>query len=87
MNKFNFRDCPVIEPGSPVWAVVKDFSEQRLSELRKSRERSGADLRELDAALGAIHFIEELLKLPEHIRRERQRDPVKESDPFGIPAP
>ena len=83
-TKFKPEEQPDIYPGNPVWQTVEAWANMNLSRLRASRETKGADIRELDWALGGIESMEALLGLPAIIRKERTRDPI-EDDNFDIP--
>ena len=86
MARWSAKDQPIIDPGNPAWSTIEAWAKYELERLREKRETVGADQRELDLALGYIHALCQLLKLPDDIRRERKRDPLM-SEGFDLPPP
>lgn len=86
MDKFNARELPPIEIGSPSWQSIEAWAKWNLARLRESRENPKLEMRDLDQALGSITSLKALLSLPDLIKRERKRDPLPD-DNFNIPAP
>jgi len=83
--QFKPEEQPIIEPGNPTWDTVEAWATMNLERLRNEREKETADLRKLDQALGGITAMNALLGLPEQIKNEHKRNPIRGDAPFDIP--
>ncbi len=84
MDTFTLKDLPKINEVGHDWIAVERWAESELARFREKREDPDADQRKLDIALGSILALKMLLRLPEAIRKEHEKDPVEKSG-FGIP--
>lgn len=76
---------PRVDRGSETWEAVEAEAEKRIHKLRLERESTGADMRDLDRALGAINELRKLLDLPNRQANPQPRE-IKQGGP-GFTAP